>query len=74
MHLTVTRLIHLSCKAISTFDASLSGYGAHVSCCNEIKFFSVIWNDYERVMSSSYREYLFLPNGSRGKRMSRPII
>ena len=74
MHLTVTRLIHLSCNAVLTFDASLAGYGAQVSCCNEIKFCSGMWNDCERVMNSSYREYLFRPNGSRGKRMSRTII
>ena len=35
-----SRLIHLSCNAILTFDASLAGYGAQVSCCNEIEFCS----------------------------------
>ena len=44
MHLTVTRLIHLSCNAILTFDASLAGYGAAVTRSNFVLEFEMIVN------------------------------
>lgn len=46
----------LSCSATLTCDASESGYGAHVTFCNERKFCSGMWSVHDCVKSSTFRE------------------